>query len=115
MKNITSITAQPIQNFIIPLDNNESVNIKLYYYSSQKAWYYDFQYNDYVSCGNKVVLNMNSLRYLRNLIPFGIGFISNTNADPFQLESFVNQECMMVVWNEEEVQMLEDNIYNVAG
>ena len=114
MNIITSITAQPKQNFIISLDNNETVNINLYYYSSQQALYYDFEYNNYSSYGNKVVLNMNSLRYLRNLIPFGIGFISDTNADPFSLKSFVNQECLMVVWNQEEVQMLEDNIYNVV-
>lgn len=114
MKRITSITSQPIQNFIISLDNNETVNFKLYYYSSQKAWYYDFEYGDYISNGNKVVLDMNALRYLKNLLPFGIGFVSTTNIDPFQLESFINEDCLMVVWNQEEVQELEETIYNVA-
>ena len=76
MNIITSITAQPKQNFVISLDNNETVNINLYYYSSQRAWYYDFEYNDYASYGNKVVLNMNSLRYLRNLIPFHLQYLT---------------------------------------
>lgn len=114
MKIVTSITDQPRQNFIVGLDNNESVEFTLYFYSSQSAWYYDFKYNDYVSNGNKVVLDMNSLRYLRNIIPFGIGFIAGNNADPFYLESFVNNDCVMVIWNKEEVQELEENIYNVA-
>lgn len=111
MKIITSITTQPRQNFIIKLDNGESVNFNLYFYRSQYAWYYDFEYNDYISQGNKVVCTMNSIRHLKNILPFGIGFLSLVNADPFQLESFYNQDCVIAIWNEEEVQMLEDTVY----
>ena len=111
MEAITSITAQPVQNFIIKLDTNETINFKLYYYSSQNAWYYDFQYSDYISKGNKVVLSLNSIRHLRNILPFGFGFTSDINADPFDLNSFVNQDCIMTVLYKEDVQLLEDTVY----
>lgn len=114
MKVVTSITDQPRQNFIVGLENNEIIDINLYYYSSQNAWYYDFKFGDYVSQGNKVVLNINSLRYAKNILPFGIGFLSDTNADPFQLESFVNQDCQMVIWEKDDLQMLEDTVYNAS-
>ena len=111
MQIITSITSQPIQNFILKLDTNEAINFKLYFYSSQNAWYYDFEYQGYVSQGNKAVLSMNSIRHLRNILPFGFGFIAETNADPFDLNSFVNQDCVMVLWDKDEVQILEENFY----
>ena len=111
MNIITSITSQPKQNFSVKLDTNEVVSFNLYFYSSQNAWYYDFEYKDYISQGNKVVLNMNSVRHLRNILPFGFGFISGENADPFQLESFITNAVQLVFWNKEEVQMLEENIY----
>ena len=112
MNIITSITAQPRQNFIIKLDNNEYINFYLYFYSNTKSWYFDFEYNDYVSRGNKVVLSFNTIRNVRNIVPFGFGFLSISNAEPFMLESFVNADVTMVIWNQEEVQMLEDTLYN---
>lgn len=114
MQVITSITSQPKQTFNIRFENNEVVVITMYYYASQHAWFFDFQYGDYECNGNKVVLSINTLRHLRNILPFGLGFISGTNADPFDLESFSNGDCMMIAWDKDEVQALEDEIYNVA-
>ena len=54
---------------------------------------------------------MNAIRHLRNILPFGIGFLSLTEADPFRLESFYSQECVIGIWNQEEVQMLEETVY----
>ena len=111
MEAVTSITSQPIQNFILKLDTNETISFKLYFYSSQNAWYYDFEYKDYVSQGNKVVIALNAIRHLRNILPFGFGFTADTNADPFNLDSFVNKDCIMILLNKDDVQMLEETVY----
>ena len=112
MQIITSLTAQPRQRIVLKLANNESAIFKLYYYSSQQSWYFDIEYKDYINRGNKVVLTMNALRHLRNKLPFGISFISESNADPFQLEDFLNKNVLMVLLNQEDVQTIEDTIYN---
>ena len=113
MKIITSITSQPKQQFILRLENNESVIFRLYYYSSQKSWYYDIEYKDYINNGNKVVLTMNALRHLKNKLPFGISFVATSNADPFQLNDFINKKVFMILLNKEEVQEIEEIVYNV--
>lgn len=113
MKIVTSITAQPKQRFNVKLDNNEIVQFYFYYSSSQQAWYYDFEYNEYVNKANKVVLTPNSIRQLKNILPFGFGFFATNNADPFQLESFVNGDCIMVMLNQEDIEAIEESIFNV--
>ena len=70
MKIITSIAEQPKQRLVLKLDNNEKAIMRLNYYASQKSWYFDIEYKDYKNKGNKVVLTMNSLRNLRNKLPF---------------------------------------------
>lgn len=112
MKIITSITAEPKQRLVLKLDNNESAIMHLYYYSSQQSWYFDIEYNGYENKGNKVVLTMNALRHLRKKLPFGIAFLSGSNADPFQLEDFANANALMVVLNQEDVDTIEDFVYN---
>lgn len=112
MQIITSITNQPKQRMVLRLDNNESVTMRLYYYQSQNSWYFDIDYNGRQNNGNKVVLTFNALRHLKRLIPFGIGFISDLNADPFTLDAFTSGKVLMVVLNQEDVQTIEEVIYN---
>lgn len=84
----------------------------MYYYESQQSWYYDFEYKDYINNGNKVVLSANALRHLKNIIPFGIGFITNSNSEPFSLNTFANKETLMLLLNEEDINLIEETIYN---
>ena len=114
MEVITSITAYPKQQFVLKLENNEFAIMRLYYYATQQSWYYDIEYNDYINNGNKVVLSLNVLRHLRNKLPFGISFLSGSNAEPFGLNDFVEQKVIMLLLNQEDVQELEDTIYNVG-
>lgn len=114
MEVVTSITAYPKQEFILRLENNESAKIRLYYYTTQQSWYFDIEYKDYINNGNKVVLTPNAIRHLRHKLPFGIGFLAEGNADPFQLEDFLDKKVLMVLLNKEDVQELEDGIYNVG-
>ena len=114
MKVITSITAEPKQRLVLILDNNETAVMRLYYYSSQRSWYFDIEYNGYENKGNKVVLTPNAIRHLRRKLPFGIAFLSGSNADPFQLEDFADGTVLMVLLNQEDVQELEDYVYNVG-
>lgn len=113
MEVITSITAYPKQEFVLKLENNEFAMMRLYYYSSQQSWYFDIEYKDYTNNGNKVVLSPNAIRHLRYKLPFGIGFLSGSNADPFELESFTSQKVLMTLLNQEDVQEIEETIYNV--
>lgn len=112
MNIITSITDEPKQKFTLRLENNESATMRLYYYASQNSWYFDIQYNDYINNGNKVVLTFNALRHLKNIIPFGIGFLSGGNADPFNINAFTSGDFIMVLLDSNDVQEIEETIYN---
>lgn len=112
MKIITSITSEPKQRLVLNLDNNESAIMRLYYYSTQKSWYFDIEYKDYINNGNKVVLTMNALRHLKNKLPFGLAFISGSNAEPFLLNDFSSGNVLMILLNQEDVQEIEDVVYS---
>lgn len=112
MQIITSITDQPKQKFTLRLDNNQAATMRLYFYQSQNSWYFDIEYNEYENKGNKVVLTFNALRHLKNRLPFGIGIISGSKADPFSLTAFSSGEYLLVLLNKEEVQTIEETIYN---
>lgn len=112
MIQITSITDASKQRIQIPLDNGAVVDFKIYFMPTQYSWYFDFVYGDYVSNGNKVVLTYNSLRHLKNILPFGIAFMADSNVEPFSIEDFSSNRVKMYVLSAEEVQEIEETIYN---
>ncbi|MBQ3946368.1 MAG: hypothetical protein II670_12290 [Alphaproteobacteria bacterium] len=115
MQIITSVTDQPKQQFNLKLDNNERATMRLYYYESQNSWYFDIEYNGRINNGNKVVLTFNALRHLKRLLPFGISFISESNADPFSLDAFTSGKVVMILLNQEDVNLIEETVYNESA
>ena len=76
------------------------------------SWYFDIEYGNYINNGNKVVLTLNALRHLRHKLPFGISFLSGSSAEPFQLNDFEDGNVFFILLNQEDVQEIEDTIYN---
>lgn len=113
MKQVTSFTNASFQRQQIPLDNGETVDFLLYYLPTQYGWYFDFTYNDYISRGNKVVLSPNTLRHLRKILPFGIGFMAQGNVEPYSISDFTTQRVQMFILNIDDVAEIEETIYNV--
>lgn len=112
MKQITTLTNSPKQRHQLVLDNNETVDFLLYYSARQQAWYFDFTYKETSAKCLKVVLTPNALRCFRRTLPFGIAFLSNGYVEPFQLDDFSSGRVKMYVLNSEDVQTIEQEVYN---
>ena len=107
MEIIKSITNEPRQRFNLTVEGGDKVRIYLYYYQTQYSWYFDFEYKDYSCKGNKVVLSLNTLRHLRNKLPFGIGFLSGSQAEPTQLNDFSSGRVLMTLLDESDIREVE--------
>ena len=112
MQELTSITNNPKQQMTLVLDNNETVDFKLYYLPRQQSWFYDFIYNNLTVNCSRVVLTPNALRQYRRLIPFGIAFVAEGNVEPFTINDFASGRVKFYVLNSDEVEQIESEIYN---
>lgn len=113
MQQIDTISSEPKQRFSLVLDNNETVDFKLYYLARMQSWYYDFTYKDLTVNSSKVVLTPNSLRNFRRIIPFGIAFTSDGLVEPFEITDFSSGRVKMYVLNSDEVNQIEEEIFNL--
>ena len=95
------------------LENNETVDFKLYYLGRQESWFYDFSYNDLTVNCSRVTLTPNALRQFKNIIPFGISFSSDDFVEPFSIDDFVSGRVKMYVLNSDEVKQVETEIFNL--
>lgn len=113
MNQIVSLTNNPRQSFYVPIDGGDIAQFKLYYYASQKSWFFDLSYGNLKTNGNRVVLTPNALRNLKNIIPFGIAFITDGDVEPFDIEDFASGRVGMYVLTHDEVLEIESTIYGV--
>lgn len=112
MKLINNLTSSPRQSFQVSIDTGEYIQFNLYYFVTQKSWFFDFTYNNYTSNCNRVVLSPNTLRHLKNIIPFGLAFAAEGNVEPFDLTDFSSGRVKMYILNSEEVTEIESTVYN---
>lgn len=112
MQEITTITSNARQRFRLVLENNETADFQLYYCGRMRSWYYNISYNDISINGSKVVLTPNSLRNFKKIIPFGIAFATDGYTEPFAIDDFSSGRVKMYVLNSDEVQQIEEDIYN---
>lgn len=113
MQQITSITNHPKQRMILNIENNDKVDFMLYYLPRQQSWFYNFTYNNLTYNGARVTLTPNTLRQFKNIIPFGIAFLSNDNVEPFSIDDFSSGRVGMYILNKEDVKLVESVIFNL--
>lgn len=112
MQIITSLTNEPKQRCQLVLENNETVDFRLYYLSRMQSWYYDFTYRDLTVKGSKVVLTPNSIRQFRRILPFGLTFFADSEVQPFSITDFSDGRVQLGILNSQEVQEVEEIIFN---
>lgn len=114
MQQITSITSSANQQMQIVLENNEIVDFHIYFSARTQSWYYDFVYKDLICNGSKVVLNPNSIRQFRKILPFGFQFSSDSYVQPFKQDDFSTGRIVLNVLNADEVQQIEREVFNIV-
>lgn len=111
MEQITCLTDDVRQSFNIAIDN-ETLYVNLYFYQTQKSWYFDIEYGDYICKGMRVVLTPNALRHLTNILPFGIAFLSKGYGEPYAQDDFSTGRVIMVILNQDDVEDFEQDYFS---
>jgi hypothetical protein len=110
VQRINGITDNPYQNLTLTVGENETCNVKLYFAPTQYAWYFDWEYKDIVSKGNKITLTPNALRQFKGRIPFGLYFYSEDNMPPFKIDDWTTRVTFGIL-SEEEVEQIEHEVF----
>lgn len=111
MEIITCLNSDPRQRFNITVEGT-TLYVNLYYYQTQKSWFFDIEYGDLICKGMRVCLTPNALRHFINIIPFGIGFLSDNLAEPYALDDFATGRVSMVILSQDDVNEIEQGAYD---
>lgn len=97
------------------LADGTRVKLELFYRPQQQGWYFNLTVpqptGDFVVKGRRLVTSPNMLRQFRELISFGLGFVTNDNSDPTDQDIFSNGNGTLVLLNAADVAAVESIIF----
>lgn len=112
MKLLTELSNDYKQKHRVVLENNEEFDFTLEFIQQQEGWFYTIKYGDNFEVkGQRLVLGMNIIRKWKNLLPFGLGVISEDLIEPSFIDDFTSGRIEINILNENDVEQIEEEIY----
>ena len=89
---ISNVTNDPAQRVDVILADGTIFTLVLYYRLSVQRWMFDVEYpaKSFIARGMGLCVHPNIMRNWRHVIPFGLAVVSSDDADPFNIDDFLN-------------------------
>lgn len=111
MIQITGLTSNPSQSFNIPDPvTRKTIYFNLYFSDRCQCWYFDLEYEGFISKSNKLVRGPNILPRHINTLPFGLTVTVSDNFEPFLINDMVSGRVSLFLLTHDEVEEVRDLI-----
>lgn len=99
MKLLTGFTSQPKQSATFYLDDGTPVYFYMQYNEQQTGWFANLRWEDKEINGLRLTASPNLLLKWQNVLPFGLALLTETNAEPLNLDDFSSGFAKMYLLN----------------
>lgn len=107
MQVINNITNEANQKITLLFEEtSKNIVFELVYRPTQKGWFLDITYEDFILRGIRVCISNNLLSQWSNVIPFGVLVASADGQEPFFIEDFITDRVKIGVLTKAEVEEL---------
>lgn len=114
MIQITGLTSSPSQSFNIPDPvTRKPIYFDLVFSPRCQCWYFDLEYEGFISRGNKLVRGPNILPRHINTLPFGLAVVVADDFEPFLINDMVSGRVLLYILDHSDVEEIQARI--IAG
>jgi hypothetical protein len=101
---IQQITSDPYQQQQLVLPDGSTVTIQMRYRDLQYGWFIEsLTYKTFTLQGVRICVSPNLLRQFKNQIPFGLCCLTNSGAEPTQIQDFSSGNAQLFIVTAAEV------------
>ncbi len=101
---INRVTAAPLQERTLILEDGTSLTFTMYYRPSQQGWFINsLTYLDFVLNGLRICASPNMLYQWSNRLPFGLACITSLRREPTLQQDFFSGNFQLYVLTQDEV------------
>ena len=111
MQQITDIGSIARQSFKFQIEGGELAEFVLYFSNTQRCWFLDLTYGDFITKGLRVVNSINMLSPYKNILRFGLVCLVKDGFEPWFVDDFSTGRASLYITNIEEINTLEKIAY----
>lgn len=112
MTRIDNLTNSADQTTTLILPDNTAATLRLRFRARTKRWIADVGYagKSFQVYGMNVCCFPNIMRSWRDILPFGIAFMTADFTDPFDINDFISGRCQVFLLNSADVAAVENDV-----
>lgn len=115
MQQITDLGSDAKQTFRIQIENGKLATFTFTYMDNQIGWFFDVEYEGFISKGLRVTNCPNLLAAYENLIRFGLACFVNDGAEPYFQDDFSTNRATLYILDKSEVEQVREVSYAKMG
>lgn len=110
MRTITEINNDSKQQLTFVTEDDYSFDFYIEFKPTQNGWFFDIEYGDFISYGNRLCNSPNILRQFKNILPFGIACTVNDGGEPYFIDDFASERVQIHLLTASEVLEMESDV-----
>lgn len=108
IENLTNFADQVTQ---LQLLDGTIATMELIYQGAPERWIMNLTYNGQSYNGIGVCTFPNIIRQYKNILPFGLAFVTADQTDPFDINDFSNGRVSVYLLDQEDVATIESTVF----
>ena len=108
---ITNLKNAARQKFKVQITDGDLAEFNFYFLPSQRGWFFDLTYGDFVVTGLQLVNSCNVLGAYINLLHFGLACNVIDGSEPYFVDDFAKNRVALYLLSEKEVNAIEEVVY----
>lgn len=111
MQQITDLSSDAKQTFKVQIEDAELATFTFRYFDNQIGWYFDLEYEGFVTTGLRLVNSANILSAYENLIRFGLMCVVTDGQEPYFQDDFVTGRVRLYILSKDDVEEIREVVY----
>jgi hypothetical protein len=111
MTQVDNLTNFADQQTVLILEDGSTAAIDLTYNASAERWTMNVTYGAHIINGIGLCDSPNIIRQWKNVLPFGLAFVTSDQTDPFDINDFATERVKMFLLNASDVLQIETDVF----
>lgn len=108
---LTNLTNFADQLATLQLPDGSSATMELIYQGATERWIMNISYGSFVANGIGLCCYPNILRQWKEIIPFGLAFVTADQTDPFDINDFSSGRVLVYLLNQDDIAQVESSVF----
>lgn len=111
---LTNLSNFADQTLVLQLPDGTTANLELIYQGASERWLMNISYASFTRNGLNICCYPNMLRQYKEILPFGLAFVTVDQTDPVDINDFSTGRVLVYLLDQSDIASIESDVFASA-